>query len=79
MSNAANEIADKVRGIAAEKRFTQDHIATTLDLARSSVNARMNGGTRFYADELWILAGEFGVDVSRFYPSPSPASSEVNS
>ena len=73
MSNAAKQIADKARGIAAEKRFTQDHIATALGLARSSVNARMNGGTRFYADELWVLATELGVDITRFYPSPSSA------
>ena len=71
MAETTVTIADKVRGIAAEKRFTQDRIATTLGLARSSVSARMNGGTAFYAHELWALSIAFGVDVSRFYPETS--------
>lgn len=68
MSNASQEIANKVRGIAAEKRFTQERIAAILGLARSSVSQRYSGATPFTAPELYILATAFDIDISRFFP-----------
>lgn len=62
------EIANKVRGVAAEKRYTQKRIADTLGIARSSVVARFNGSTPFTSTELAVLAKDMQVSVSRFYP-----------
>lgn len=68
MTEIATEIADRVRGVAAEKRFTQTRIASTLTLARSSVGQRMTGQVPFSAAELVVLANAMEVPVQRFFP-----------
>ena len=72
MTQTTSRIADKVRGVAAEKRFTQGTIAQTLGIARSSVAERIAGRVSFTADELLALSIAMDVPVSRFFPeSPS--------
>ena len=69
MTNVTNAIADRVRGISAEKRYTQERTAQTLGLARSSVSARLSGSIPFAAAELLTLAVALGVRIERFFPS----------
>jgi len=73
MAETTTAIADRVRGIAAEKRFTQERIATALGLARSSVSQRLNGTIPFTAPELLTLSHAFDVPVSRFFPEERAA------
>lgn len=75
MPNVSGSIADKVRGVAAEKRFTQARIAATLGLSRTSVVERMNGRVPFTADELLRLASVMGEPITRFFPEHSERAS----
>lgn len=68
MSETTTEIANRVRGVAAEKRFTQQRIASELQLARSSVSQRITGAVPFTGTELAALALAMDVPVSRFFP-----------
>lgn len=69
MTEIVSAIADKVRGIAAEKRCTQQRVAYVLGLSRGSVSARWNGTVPFTAAELFKLSRELDVQVDRFFPS----------
>ncbi|WP_194385153.1 helix-turn-helix domain-containing protein [Microbacterium luteum] len=71
MTQTTSRIADKVRGVAAEKRFTQGAIAQALGIARSSVAERLAGRVSFTADEILKLSAAMDVPVSRFFPEPS--------
>lgn len=68
MADTTTAIADKVRGVAAEKRFTQQRIAETLSISRTSVVERVNGRVPFTAPELHDLALAMDVPVGRFFP-----------
>ena len=68
MPDAMTNIADRVRGIAVEKRFTHDRIASLLRLSRTSVSARMNGSIPWTGAELLILAAAFRISPARFFP-----------
>lgn len=69
MTDADTSIADKVRGVAAEKRYTQERIALTLGLSRTSVVERINGRIPFSGPELLKLARVMGVPPARFFPT----------
>ena len=69
MPTKTERIASKVRGVAAEKRFTQQRIAETLGISRTSVVERINGRVPFTGVELDDLAEAMSVDISRFFPS----------
>ena len=75
MRDTDSEIADRVRGIAAEKRLTQASIAATLRLGRTTVVERMNGRVPFTAAEILTLSVATGVPISRFFPEPAAVSS----
>lgn len=68
MTNATNEIANRVRGIAVEKRYKHERIAALLDLSRTSVSARMNGVIPWTGAELLTLAAIWQVSPVRFFP-----------
>jgi len=68
MKDEARYIADRVRGVAAEKRTSQDEIAKTLRMSRQAVNARMTGRVPFTAPEVLTISRMFNVPVSRFFP-----------
>lgn len=68
MTETVIEIANRVRGVAAEKRFTQQRIASELKIARSSVNQRFVGAVPFSAAEIHTLSDVMGVPVTRFFP-----------
>lgn len=69
MANSGIGIPDKVRGVAAEKGYTQERIAKALDISRTQLVERYAGRVSFKADEILTLAIEMRVPVSRFFPS----------
>lgn len=71
MTGTTTEIANKVRGVAAEKRFTQGRISETLGISRTSVVERINGRIAFSGAELFELAVAMRVPVARFFPEPT--------
>lgn len=74
MTSTTEGIAARVRGVAAEKRFTQQRIADTLGLSRTSVVERFNSRIPWTATEIFELSSAMGEPVSRFFP---PAQHEV--
>lgn len=68
MPDSVKVISDKVRGVAAEKRFTQQRVAEALKISRTSVVERYQGRVPFTGPELFTLSTEMGVPVSRFFP-----------
>lgn len=73
MEDETKAVADKVRGVAAEKRASQDAIARELSLSRQAVSARMTGKVAFTAPEVLTLSKALGVPVSRFFPDEAAA------
>nr|WP_274635566.1 helix-turn-helix domain-containing protein [Microbacterium bovistercoris] len=67
VSPSANIVADKVRGIAVEKRVRQADLATALDLSRMAVVRRLNGSVPFTDRELIALSRRLGVPVGAFF------------
>lgn len=68
MSNGVERIAAKVRGVAAEHRFTQQRIADALEISRASVVERYQGRVPFTAPEILALAEAMHEPITRFFP-----------
>lgn len=64
-------IADRVRGVAAERRSTQGDVALILGLSRQAVNARFTGQSPWLAHELGELAMRWNVSPDRLYLPPN--------
>lgn len=60
-------VADKIRGISAEKRVRQADLAEALNLSRMAVVRRLNGTVPFTDHELIILAQRLDVKVGAFF------------
>lgn len=71
MTDETKQIADMVRGVAAEKRATQERIAGILDLRRGAVSQRFSGKVPFTGPELLTLAIAMNVPITRFFPEPT--------
>lgn len=71
MTDAITGIADRVRGVLAEKRVTQSRVAATLGLSRTSIGDRMSGRVPFTAAEVFTLSTALRVPVIRFFPDPA--------
>lgn len=69
MTDATKRIADRIRGIAAENRLTQQEIAETIGLSRTQVSERFNGKVPWTATEVYRLANHTGEPVDRFFPA----------
>lgn len=69
MTDAMARIADTVRGVASEKRLTQERVAGILGISRQAVNARFSGKVPFSAVELYTLAESVEVPISRMFPA----------
>lgn len=76
MSEPTTAIADKVRGVAAEKRYSQQRVAEVLGISRTSVVERYNGRIAFSGPELLTLSIAMGLPISRFFPDPALLSKE---
>ena len=68
MSDTKVRIADKVRGVAAEHRFTQQEVAEILGVSRAAVVDRYNGRVAFTAPDIFALAVATQQPITRFYP-----------
>lgn len=68
INDTTHRIANRVRGLAVENRFTHQRIAEVLGISRASVVGRMNGRIPFSATEVLTLAWQMSVPVARFFP-----------
>lgn len=59
-------VADRVRGIAAEKRIRQSDVAQHLGISRVAVARRFNGHVAFSPSELINLSDLLGVPAGDF-------------
>lgn len=64
-------IADKVRGVAREKRVSQERVAEILGVSRQTVSQRYTARVPFTGTELHALSVAFDVDIRRFFPPPT--------
>lgn len=60
-------LPDRVRGLAAERRWTQDAIGQTLGITRQAVRRRLRGQVEFTASEMQKLATAFDVPISALF------------
>lgn len=74
MLTKTEAIAAKVRGVSAESRFTQQRMADTLGISRTSVVERMQGRVAWSAPELFALSLAMRQPIGRFFPQPSEVS-----
>jgi transcriptional regulator with XRE-family HTH domain len=70
MSDAMTAIADKVRGVAEEKRSKQEHVAGILGISRQAVSQRYTAKVPFTAPEVHRLASVWNVPIARLFPDP---------
>lgn len=70
MPDAMTIIADKVRGVASEKRATQEDVAEILGVSRQTISERYAGKVAFTGPQLLHLSRRWNVPVERFYPGP---------
>lgn len=61
------DVAGLVRAIAAQRRATQQQLATVLNLSEMAMSRRMNGLTPFSPGELIRISRHFGVAVAYFF------------
>lgn len=66
-SHRPSIVADKVRGIAAEKRVRQAELASALKVSRMAIVRRLNGSVPFTDRELIALSEHLGVRVGAFF------------
>lgn len=69
MTNQRVGIPDKVRGVAAEKGYTQERLASIIGISRTQLVERFAGRVPFKADEILTLARTMRVSVERFFPT----------
>lgn len=67
MTDEMQSIADRVRGVAAQKRFSQEQVASILGLSRQAVSNRYTAKVAFQAWEIGRLSQRFDVPVGDFY------------
>lgn len=62
-----DDVAAKVRGIAAEKRVTQASLADSINLSRMAMSRRFGGETPFTPEELIKLSQVLDTPVATFF------------
>ena len=67
------DVASRVRGLAAERRSTQQQLAAALNISEMAISRRINGRTPFTPEELITLARHFRVNVAYFFDTPALA------
>lgn len=58
---------DKIRGVMAEHRITQEMIANALHISRKTAVNKLNGKTKITVDELVIIANLTNSNISIFF------------
>lgn len=61
------DVANKVRGIAAERRISQARMAEILTVSRMAIHRRINGSTPFSPEELIKLSQTLETPVGAFF------------
>jgi len=69
MEDVVTQIADRVAGVAAEKRASQSVVAGIVGLSRQAVNMRYNAKIPWGASEVLRLARHWQVPIERFFPA----------
>lgn len=77
MTNPQIGIPDKVRGVAAEKGYTQERTAQTIGISRTQLVERYAGRISFKADEILTLSRAMRVPIDRFFPSEAELRDEA--
>ena len=62
-----SKVADKIRGIAVEKRIRQADMAEVLKVSRMAIVRRLNGTVPFTDRELKALSDYMNVPVGAFF------------
>ena len=65
--NTNSDVADRVRGIAAERRVSRAEIASVLSVSPMAISRRLNGITPFNAEELIKLSKALRAPVGAFF------------
>lgn len=58
---------DKIRGVMAEKRITQEMIAKALNISRKTVLNKLNGKAKITVDELVTITNLTENNISNFF------------
>ena len=77
--NTNSDVADRVRGIAAERRVSRAEIASVLSVSPMAISRRLNGITPFNAEELIKLARRMNTPIAAFFESTPAESSSWDS
>ena len=73
-------LPDRVRGLAAERRMTQEFLAgVVLGISRPALRRRFNGDTEFTASEIEKLAEAFDVPIGTIFGESSAPLAELTS
>ena len=65
--NTNSDVADRIRGIAAERRVSRAEIASVLSVSLMAISRRLNGITPFNAEELIKLSKALRTPVGDFF------------
>lgn len=58
---------NKVRGLMAENRHTQEYVSKELEISPVSLRSKLSGETEFKASELQKLSKMYGVPIDYFF------------
>lgn len=72
-----DDVARRVRGLAAEKQIKHTQLASALHLSRMAMWRRMAGETPFTAAEMIVIARALDVPVAALYSEGSFTSEAV--
>jgi transcriptional regulator with XRE-family HTH domain len=66
-------VAEEVRAHMARKRISQTAAARALGISQSSMSRRLIGASPFTVDDLYVLAGLFGVNAAELISQKASA------
>ena len=59
---------DKIKGKMAEHKENRSNLALYLGISLAGLNKKLSGKTLFNANELYLIANRFSIDLNFFYP-----------
>lgn len=69
LDEARGSVAEAVRSLRTEHRWTQKELAARLDMSQGRLSEVERGAGSFTAEQLLLLAQLFNVPISRFAPT----------
>lgn len=72
-------LADRIRGLAAERHLTQEDLGKIFGVTRAAVRRRLRGQTDFTASDLQKLAQSFDIPIGALFgeTKTSPADDQT--